>query len=127
MQSVAISVAIATLALGTLAACTSSKTLETVPVLLRPDTDHGSCSIGLQVNEGGAVLRTGPGTEYAAIATLESGHVVSGCDARDGWEGVIDGLDETCSVGIEVDTTRSYDGPCPSGWIEQKFLTSIYG
>lgn len=127
MRRLLILMAGVSLPFNTLAAQTSSDESVTVPVMLHPDTDHGTCSVGLQVNAGGAVLRAGPGTEYPVIATLEAGHVVSGCNERDGWDGIIDGQDETCSIGIMVTTTRPYAGSCNSGWIDQKFLTGIYG
>lgn len=109
------------------AAQTSAEQSNTLPVMLYPDTDHGTCSIGLRVNAGGAVLRSGPGENFAIIAILEPGHVVSGCDEKDGWDGIIDGQYGTCSIGISVPTVRPYDGPCDSGWIDQDLLTSIYG
>ena len=101
--------------------------VQSVPVVLRPDTEHGSCSIGFRVNDRGAPLRSGPRRVHPAIANLKAGHVVSGCDGTDLWEGIIDGLDETCSVGIMITKEQAYAGPCASGWVEQKFLTSIYG
>lgn len=109
------------------AAQTSAEQANTLPVMLYPDTDHGTCSIGLRVNAGGAALRSGPGENFTIIAILEPGHVVSGCDEEDGWDGIIDGQYGTCSIGISVSTVRPYDGPCDSGWIDQDFLTSIYG
>lgn len=127
MGKVLISAAFVVLFFGALAAPTPAEQARTVPVMLYPDTDHGTCSIGLRVNAGGAELRSGPGVDFPVIATLKAGHVVSGCDEQNGWDGIVDGLDETCSVGISVATKRSYDGPCDSGWIDQSFLTGIYG
>lgn len=127
MEKLLISVAVASLFYGGLAAQTYAKQNKIVPVMLYPDTDHGTCSIGLQVNAGGAVLRSGPGVNFPVIAALKAGHIVSGCDDENGWDGIIDGQDETCSIGITVTTKRPYVGPCSSGWIDQSFLTSIYG
>ncbi|NRB18173.1 MAG: hypothetical protein HRU33_11550 [Rhodobacteraceae bacterium] len=127
MEKLIISTVVATLFCSALAAQTSTEQIKFIPVILYPDTDHGTCSIGLQVNAGGAVLRSGPGIESRAIATLIARHVVSGCDEQNGWKGIIDGQDEACSVGILVDTERFYSGPCSSGWIDQSFLTLIYG
>lgn len=106
---------------------TATGKTEAVSIILHPDTDHGTCSIGLRVNAGGAELRSGPGVGFPVIATLKAGHVVSGCNEQNGWDGIIDGKSETCSVGIMVNTERPYTGPCKSGWIDQRFLTSIYG
>ena len=106
---------------------TGSDQVKSVPVILRPDTEHGSCSIGFRVNDGGALLRSGPSRAHPVIAKLKAGHVVSGCDGTDLWEGIIDGLDETCSVGIMITKEQAYAGPYASGWVEQTFLTSIYG
>lgn len=106
---------------------TATRETEYVPVILYPDTDHGTCSNGLQVNVGGAELRSGPGVGFPVISTLKAGHVVSGCDEQNGWNGIIDGINETCSIGIMVTTKRPYVGPCGSGWIDPRFLTSIYG
>lgn len=105
----------------------NAQTPSVVPIMLYPDSDHGTCSIGLRVNAGGAILRSGPGTEFAIVATLKAGHVVSGCNEENGWDGVIDGLDQSCSVGVILSKKQPYDGACASGWIEQKSLTSIYG
>ena len=127
MGKLLISSIVATLMCGALFAQSSSQQSETVPVMLYPDTDHGTCSIGLRVNAGGAEMRSGPGTEFPVVARFEAGHVVSGCDEQEGWSGVIDGQDETCSVGISVTSEQPYVGPCKGGWINQKSLTSIYG
>ncbi|WP_390914855.1 hypothetical protein [Pseudosulfitobacter sp. SM2401] len=127
MKELMISACVATLLSGCLSAQTSTALGETVPVMLYPDTDHGTCSIGLQVNAGGADLRSGPGPEFPIIARLQAGHVVSGCDEQNGWDGVIDGTSETCSVGITVSEKQAYVGRCDSGWIDPKSLTSIYG
>jgi len=127
MGNFLISTAVVILVGGALAAQTSIDNIKSIPVMLYPDTDHGTCSIGLQVNAGGAELRSGPGVGFPVIATLEAGHVVSGCDEQNGWDGIIDGQDDACSVGISVASERPYVGPCDSGWIDQNFLTSIYG
>ena len=127
MDKFLISSAVTIIFSGALAAQTSTEQTKPVPVMLYPDPDHGTCSIGLQVNEGGAELRSGPGVSFPLVAILEAGHVVSGCNEKNGWDGIIDGQDETCSVGISVATKRPYVGPCASGWINQSFLTSIYG
>ena len=97
------------------------------PVMLDVDSDHGTCSIGWQVNAGGAALRAGPGAEFPLIALLPAGSVVAGCEDQDDWQGVIEGKDETCSIGIMVTTPQPYVGPCRSGWIELRLLTGIYG
>lgn len=127
MKKLLILAAVTSLICGSLAAQKFIQRTDSVPVMLYPDTDHGTCSIGLKVNVGGAVLRSGPGENFPAIAALKAGHVVSGCDERNGWAGVIDGQDESCSVGITVSTILPYLGPCRSGWIEQSFLTGVYG
>jgi hypothetical protein len=127
MEKKMISAAAAVLLGCALAAQTSAEQAKTVPVMLYPDTDHGTCSIGLRVNAGGAALRSGPGEDFAIIAMLKPGHVVSGCDEQDGWDGIIDGQHGICSIGISVPSERPYTGPCDSGWIDQAFLTSIYG
>ncbi len=127
MRKLLISTAIATLSFGTLVAQTPVEQSAIIPVMLYPDANHGTCSIGLQVNPGGAVLRAGPGVDFPEIATLKAGLVVSGCNERDGWNGIIDGQDKACSIGIILTQERPYVGPCRSGWIEQRFLTGIYG
>lgn len=128
MNKLLIFAAVTTLSCGALTAQTSTEQTKFVPVMLYPDTDHGTCSIGFQVNAGGAVLRSGPGVDFPIVTILEAGHVVSGCDEQDGWHGIIDAQqDETCSIGIMVATKQPYVGPCDSGWIDESFLTSIYG
>lgn len=112
---------------GWLAACSATDQPGSVPVILIPDEDHGTCSIGYQVNTGGAVLRSGPDETYSEIKTLAAGHVVVGCNEDKGWIGIIDGQDETCGVGITVSNERPYAGSCTSGWIDQRSVTSIYG
>ena len=97
------------------------------PVMLDEDTDHGTCSTGFRVNSGGADLRAGPGDHFPLIAILPAGLVIAGCDFREGWEGIIDGRDESCSIGISVTKRTPYSGPCRSGWIKQNFLTQIHG
>jgi hypothetical protein len=97
------------------------------PVMLDDDPDHGTCSIGLRVNDGGAKLRAGPRDDFPVIAILTEGTVIAGCDYRDGWDGIIEGQDVTCSIGIMVPARTPYTGPCRSGWIEQSRVTQIYG
>jgi hypothetical protein len=127
MLRVVFSAVLMTVGLNPLIGHSESAQNSIVPVVLRPDTDHGTCSFGFQVNAGGALLRSGPAISYPVIAKLKAGHIVAGCDGADGWEGVIVGTDETCSVGIMVTSAQPYEGPCRSGWIEQIHLTSIYG
>ena len=89
--------------------------------------EPGTCSIGLRVNDGGAKLRAGPRDDFPVIAILTEGTVIAGCDYRDGWDGIIEGQDVTCSIGIMVPARTPYTGPCRSGWIEQSRVTQIYG
>ena len=84
MDKKSISTAASVLFCCALAAQTSAEQTKTVPVMLYPDTDHGTCNIGLQVNAGGAVIRTGPGEDFPIVARLKAGQVVSGCDEHDG-------------------------------------------
>lgn len=97
------------------------------PVMMSPDTDHPPCSIGFRVIDGGAHLRAGPGKDNPVMTTLPAGTVVVGCETRNGWEGVIVGPDEECGHDIMLSSRRPYDGPCPSGWIWQGRLVSIFG
>jgi hypothetical protein len=106
---------------------TSTDQTLSVPVMLYPDSDHGPCNIGLQVNSGGAVIRSGPGDHFPIVATLKEGHVVSGCDGHHGWEGNVDGQDGACTSGDLISEERAYSGGCTSGWIEGSSLTPIYG
>ena len=127
MKLMLISPVVATLMCAVLTVETSAEQIKTVPIMLHPDEDHGTCSIGLRVNLGGAAVRSGPGLKYPVIARLKAGHVVSGCNENNGWDGIIDGQDETCSVGVILSAKRPYSGACISGWVNKKRLTSIYG
>ena len=97
------------------------------PVVLNADPDHGACSIGLQVTVEGARLHAGPGRGSPVLARLPKGTIVAGCAARMGWEGVIEGQDETCGIGVILQSPKPYEGPCRSGWIETGVLVQIYG
>jgi hypothetical protein len=127
MQKLLISATVAMLFNGGAIAQTSTGQTIAVPVMLYPDSDHGPCNIGLQVNLGGAVIRSGPGEDFPIVATLKEGHVVSGCDRHNGWEGIVDGQDGACTTGDLITGERAYSGSCTSGWIEGSSLTSIYG
>jgi len=126
MRTLLILAAIATLFAGVLNA-QEVKTQIAAPVTLDVDADHGTCSIGYRVNAGGANLREGPGSDFPLIIALPAGKVIAGCEERDGWLGIIDGQDETCSIGIMLTAPRPYVGSCLSGWIEQRLLTGVYG
>ncbi len=97
------------------------------PVMLDVDTDHGACSTGFRVDDGGAELRAGPGEDFPVIDLLSPGTVIAGCDYKEGWEGIVDGQDETCGIGIAVSVRKPYTGPCRSGWIDEGLVTQIYG
>ncbi|MEP1201326.1 hypothetical protein [Tateyamaria sp.] len=112
---------------GVLAAHAADKRTHAVPVMLFPDSDHPLCSIGLQVNAGGADLRSGPGKEYPVIATFEAGRILLGCDERHGWDGIVDGHNDTCGLDAMIAEVTPYSGPCRSGWIDRHNLTSIFG
>jgi hypothetical protein len=113
--------------LGFLAACAADKQTHVVPVMLFPDSDHPLCSIGLQVNAGGAYLRSGPGKEFPVIAMFEAGRILSGCDEINGWDGIVDGHHYTCGPDAMVAEETPYSGPCRSGWVDRRGLKSIYG
>lgn len=127
MKKLSFSVIVAATFCTTMVGEINAEQPKAVPIMLLPDSDHGTCSIGLQVNAGGAVMRSGPSWAYPVVARLQAGHVVSGCAEHQGWDGVIDGTDEDCEVGISVTRKRPYKGACASGWIDQRSLTSIYG
>ena len=96
--------------------------------LAGPDLD-ACTSVG--VTTAAANLRAGPGVEYSAIQVLPKGTQIHLCGPMDngGWEAVAlvtDGIAD-CGVSSPIAASRSYTGPCASGWISRRLFKVIAG
>lgn len=80
-----------------------------------------------------APVRSGPGAGYPSVDTVRVAEIVAVCQTlpsetaeRGGWSGVVYGrsLDQ-CALDGSGTAERAYDGPCRSGWIEDRHLRPV--
>jgi hypothetical protein len=76
-------------------------------------------------------VRAGPGRDARPVDRLGPGDVVSVCETRGVWLGIVYGpsrrLGEDCAVGSPVRRPRPYSGPCRSGWVAARYIRIVAG
>lgn len=81
--------------------------------------------------DGFLAVRSGPGTKYAMTDKLTEGRFVFLCDWKEdgGWHGIVytddDNID--CGVSSPVESARSYNGKCKSGWVNRRWVRVVAG
>jgi hypothetical protein len=76
-------------------------------------------------------VRGGPGGKpFREIARLHGGQVVSICQGKGVWLGVVygaAGASQECGVATAIARARPYHGPCSSGWVHKRYIDVIAG
>ncbi len=107
-----------------------------VPVEIGGDGDADACaSLGRIVRldpAGDNVLsvRAGPGTRQRELDRLNAAALVTVCDERGAWLGVVyapPGAEIDCGLSSPQEMRLPYRGPCRSGWVHRRFVDIIAG
>jgi len=106
-----------------------------VPVLVGQDgPEFDACGTqgrvrGLDAKgDGFLAVRAGPDSSYAMVGKVHSGDVLNICDQRGSWLGVVYSHDtKDCGVGTPWPRASTYDGPCLSGWVFDKYVAGFAG
>ena len=103
-----------------------------VPVTLS-DTGEDACSVGQVAGldtkgDGFLAVRTGPGSKYEQTNSVFNGDMVSICQTKGSWLGIVYGRDE-CVGGSPEGATQNgpYRGSCLSGWVFSRYVRGIAG
>ena len=106
-----------------------------VPVIYGKEAELDACPSGGEVqnvNKGSdqfLALRSGPGKNYAIVAKLKNGQQFAMCDSKPGWIGIIvfPNATDRCGADDPIKKPTAYPGPCPSGWVAEKYVLSTSG
>jgi hypothetical protein len=100
-----------------------------VPVPLTAAEGYGACStaqvIGVEGPDGFLAVRAGPSRRERELGRLVNGETVYACVRRGNWFGIVfeHGDRRECADVLEPRRTNGvYRGPCPSGWVHQRYL-----
>lgn len=105
-----------------------------VPVIAGQDPGYDACgTVGVvrglnPKGDGFLAVRAGPSGDYAMLDKVYNGYLVSICDQRGSWLGVVYSHDTMdCGVSTPWPRAGAYDGPCLSGWVFKKFVGDYAG
>ncbi len=124
---------------------------EPVAVMYGGEVEYDACGAwgdvhGLDPNgDNFLAVRTGPGTAYTQIDSLNEGDGFSLCDRKGSWIGIVyqdkdqkandmegdvegnEAGDLDCNTGTPVTPRKPYDGPCRSGWVHENWVRLLAG
>ncbi|WP_427026268.1 integron (plasmid) [Aureimonas ureilytica] len=75
-------------------------------------------------------VRDGPGSQRRELDRLGPGALVTICDERGAWLGIVypaPGTRTDCGVSSPIEARSPYDGPCRSGWVHGRFVDVVAG
>lgn len=75
-------------------------------------------------------VRGGPGSQRPELDRLGGGALVTICDERGPWLGIVypaPGTKTDCGVSSPRPTRSPYGGPCRSGWVHSRFVDVVAG
>ncbi|WP_062213131.1 hypothetical protein [Aureimonas sp. AU12] len=75
-------------------------------------------------------VRNGPGSQRLELDRLGAGALVTICDERGPWLGIVypaPGTQTDCGLSSPRQTRSPYDGPCRSGWVHGRFVDVVAG
>ncbi len=75
-------------------------------------------------------VRGGPGSQRPELDRLGAGALVTICDERGPWLGIVypaPGTETDCDVSSPRPTRSPYGGPCRSGWVHGRFVDVVAG
>ncbi|MDX1541092.1 MAG: hypothetical protein R3349_06775 [Geminicoccaceae bacterium] len=91
------------------------------PVMVGGDPDLDACAIGVVSAGGRGTVQAGPGRGFGRLDDLQPGRRVWLCDRADGFVGIVYGEEpRACGLASPRSTRGPYDGPCASGWIDER-------
>ncbi|MEM7191541.1 MAG: integron [Pseudomonadota bacterium] len=104
------------------------------PVMVGGDADYDACGSqgvvkGLKASgDGFLAVRAGPGSNNAMLDKVYNGYILSLCDERGGWYGVVYSHESRdCGVSTPWPRRQPYSGPCRSGWVYKKYVGAYAG
>jgi hypothetical protein len=108
-----------------------------VPVIVGGDAITDACAaqgkvVGLDPNGDNFLsVRNGPGGKpFREVARLHAGQVVSICQEKGVWLGVVyaaPGASQECGVATAIARAKPYRGPCSYGWVHKRYIDVIAG
>lgn len=111
-----------------------------VPVMVGDSADFDACGstgavTGLDpAGDNFLAVRSGPGSDYAQIDSLNQGDLIQLCETNGRWQGIVyepgDTMDSgptDCGVGTPIDPPEAYSGSCRSGWIYDEYIMPVAG
>ncbi|WP_062117713.1 hypothetical protein [Aureimonas sp. AU40] len=75
-------------------------------------------------------VREGPSSKHRERDRLSTGALVTICDERGPWRGIVypaPGTEADCGVSSPQATRSPYRGPCRSGWVHSRFVDVVAG
>ncbi len=105
-----------------------------VPIVVEGGTGLDACAAvgvvaGLKADgDGFLAVREGPGTGHAMLDKLVNGDRVFICDERGSWLGIVYSKTERdCGISSPWSQSRTYTGPCLSGWVHRYWIQLMAG
>jgi len=105
-----------------------------VPISVEGGTGLDACAgigvvAGLKAGgDGFLAVRAGPGSDHAKLDELVNGDLVSICDEREPWLGIVYAkAGRDCGVSSPWPRSGNYTGPCPSGWVHRDWVRLAAG
>ena len=108
----------------------------TTQVLVGGESDFDACGslgqvIGLDpAGDDFLSVRAGPGSQTSELDRLGPGRLLTVCDERGNWLGVVyppQGTDANCGTGSPQVERTPYRGPCRSGWVHRGHVEIVAG
>lgn len=105
---------------------------DAVPVIIQ-EGDVDPCSYGRvhgldPKGDGFLAVRAGPGGAYARLDKIIENQTVFICGQKGDWYAIVYTRgSEDCGVSSPWSKSRSYSGPCRSGWAHRKWIEILAG
>ena len=99
-----------------------------VPVSVGGEAELDACAVGVVRSGDGLPVHAGPAGTFGRIDQLEAGSRVWLCERVGEWIGAIYGEGtEDCGLASPLPARQPYQGPCGSGWIEERGVELMAG
>ena len=105
-----------------------------VPVIAGQIRGYDACgSVGVvrgldPRGDGFLAVRAGPGSNYDMLDKVYTDQLLSVCDDRGKWLGVVYSHEsEDCGVSTPWPRPAAYTGPCRSGWVYRTYVKDFAG
>jgi hypothetical protein len=103
-----------------------------IPVHVGGADQQDACTGLVQVSgigpRGFLAVRDGPGVNFRMLDRLRRGRLLTVCEERGMWLGVVYGeAGADCAVSSPRRRRTAYVGPCRSGWVHRRYAQLIAG